>query len=387
MARTALGVRANRAPLGRPRYSQETQPHTPKVGIMGAGNGAHAMAGHLGLKSVPVRLYSKFKEEIVAMQERGGVTVEGAVEGFGPIELATTDPAPVVSWADIIMVVVPAFAHRLVAETCAPHLHDGQTVVLNPGRTGGALEFANVLREKGVHVQLRVAETQSLVYACRLSGPALVRIMGIKQQVSLAAFPAMDTAAVLETISPLYHQFGPAANVLETGFDNIGSVFHPSTVALNANRIEGGEDFEFYRSMTPTVTRFLEAIDHERLAVAQAFGVKLDSAREWLLKSYAGVTGETLYERIQSNPAYAGIKAPQSLNVRHILEDVPTGLVPIASLGALAGVPTPLSRAVTDICCALLDRDFWSEGRSVENLNLAGMSVDEIREFVNTGRR
>jgi len=360
---------------------------TLKVAILGAGNGAHAIAGHLGLKAAPVRLYNKFEEEIVAMRERGGVTVEGAVEGFGPVELVTTDPAPVVGWADIIMVVVPAFAHRLMAETCAPHLRDGQIVVLNPGRTGGALEFANVLREKGVRAQVRVAEAQSLVYACRLSGPAQVQIKGIKQQVRLAAFPSTDTISVLETVRPLYPQFEPAASVLETGFDNIGAVFHPSTVVLNANRIEAGQDFEFYRSMTPTIAHFLEAIDRERLAVAQAFGVKLDSAGEWLLKSYEGVTGEILYERIHSNRAYEGIKAPKSLKVRHILEDVPTGLVPIASLGALAGVPTPAIRAVTDICCALLDRDFWTEGRSAENLGLAGMSVDEIREFVNTGLR
>ena len=165
---------------------------TLKVAILGAGNGAHAIAGHLGLKAVPVRLYNKFEEEIVAIQKQGGVTVEGVVEGFGPVELVTSDPALVVGWADLIMVVVPAFAHRVMAETCAPHLHDGQIVVLNPGRTGGALEFANVLRDKGVRAQVRVAEAQSLVYACRLSGPAQVQIKGIKHQVPLAAFPATD---------------------------------------------------------------------------------------------------------------------------------------------------------------------------------------------------
>ncbi|HID87154.1 MAG TPA: NADP transhydrogenase subunit alpha, partial [Anaerolineae bacterium] len=57
----------------------------PKVAILGAGNGAHAMAGHLGMKGFPIRLYNKFEEEIVAMRERGGVTMEGAVEGFGPL--------------------------------------------------------------------------------------------------------------------------------------------------------------------------------------------------------------------------------------------------------------------------------------------------------------
>ncbi len=358
----------------------------PKVAILGAGNGAHAIAGHLGMQGIPVRLYNKFEEEIVGMQARGGVTMEGVVEGFGPVELVTTDPAPVVGWADVIMVVVPAFVHRFIAETCAPHLRDGQIVVLNPGRTGGVLEFANVWHEMGVQAQVRLAEAQSLIYACRLSGPAQVRITGIKRQLLLAAFPATETTTVLETVNRLYPQFKPAANILEISFDNIGAVFHPGAVVLNANRIEAGQEFEFYQDMTPSIVHFLEVIDRERLAVAHAFGVEIDSARDWLLKTYEGVTGETLYDCIQSNRAYEGIKAPKSLKVRHIIEDIPTGLVPLASLGDLAGVPTPACRAIIDICCMLLDRDFWVEGRTVENLGLAGMSVEEIRQFVTTGR-
>jgi opine dehydrogenase len=360
---------------------------TRKIAILGAGNGAHAMAGHLSMQGMPVRLYNRFEEEIVALWEQGGVTVEGALEGFGPLALVTTDPAPVVSWADILMVVVPAFAHRFIAGTCAPHLRDGQILILHPGRTGGALEFANTLRERGVQARVTVAEAQSLVYACRLLRPSVVRITGIKKHVHLAAFPATETVTVVEAVRPWYPQFGHAANVLETSLDNIGAVFHPGTMVLNANRIEAGADFGFYRSMTPSVTRLLEAIDRERLAVARAFGVEPDSASEWLQRSYEGVAGETLLERIQSNRAYDGIKAPKSLRVRQILEDVPTGLVPLASLGALAGVPTPACRAVADVCCALLDRDFWAEGRNAHNLGLSGMSVGEIREFVTTGVR
>jgi len=97
--------------------------------------------------------------------------------------------------------------------------------------------------------------------------------------------------------------------------------------------------------------------------------------------------GETLLERIHSNRAYDSIVAPKRLEVRQILEDVPTGLVPLVSLGALAGVPTPTCRAVTDICCVLLERDFWAEGRNARNLGLSGMRVAEIREYVDTGVR
>lgn len=349
---------------------------------MGAGNGGHAMAGQLALKGLPVKVYNKFEEEIVHLRERGGVALEGVVEGFGPLDLVTTDIAPVVADADVIMVVVPAFVHRFMAEVCAPHLRDGQIVVLNPGRTGGALEFSNVLKEKGVEARVLIAEAQTLIYACRISGPARVDIKGIKRGVRLAALPATDTGQVLETVSRLYPEFVPAANVLETSLDNIGAVFHPSTVVLNTNRIEAGEDFDFYQGMTPTVTHFLEAIDKERLAVAQAFGVGTESAKDWLLRTYEGVLGDTLYERIQSTEAYHGLKAPKTLNVRYITEDVPTGLVPIASLGELAGVPTPACRAIVDVCCVLFDRDFWQEGRNVKNLGLAGMSVDEIVALV-----
>ncbi len=356
-----------------------------KVAVLGAGSGAHAMAGHLGMKGFPVRLYNKFEEEIEAMRERGGVTLEGVVEGFGPVELVTTDPTPVVGWADVIMVVVPAFVHRFMARVCAPHLHDGQIVVLNPGRTGGALEFAHTLRQEGVTAHVLIAEGQTLIYACRISGPARVSILGIKKQVSVATLPATDMPQVVETIRRLYLQFVPAANVLETSLDNIGAVFHPSTMMLNANRIEAGEEFDFYQGMTPMVVGFLEVIDGERMAVARAYGVRAESAADWLARAYEDISGTTLYERIQSNDAYRGIKAPSTLNMRYLTEDVPCGLVPIVSLAETAGVETPACRGVVNVACGLLRRDFWTEGRTLGQLGLRRMTVEEIKQYVEKG--
>lgn len=352
------------------------------VAILGAGNGAHAIAGHLALKGFTVRLYNKFEEEIVPMRERGGITVEGTVEGFGQLELVTTDIAPVLDGARAIMVVVPAFVHHFIAEVCAPHLQDGQVAILNPGRTGGALEFANALREKGVTAQIKVAEAQTLIYACRLSGPAQVRINSIKRQVPVAAFPATDTDAVLAVARQLFPEFVPAANVLETSFNNIGAVFHTSTTLFNASRIEAGEEFEFYSSITPMVAGFLEAVDGERVATAKAYGVEVDSAGDWLAKAYEDIRGDNLYERLQSCAAYRGIKGPKSMKVRYIIEDVPTGLVPIVSFAQTAGIPTPASRSIVDVACVMYGRDFWTEGRNMENLGLAGMTVEQILDYV-----
>lgn len=352
------------------------------IAVLGAGNGAHAFAGDLALRGYRVRLYNKFAEEIASLQANGGVRLEGVLSGFGKLELVTTDIGPVVAEADIILVVVPAIAHAFMAEACAPHLRDGQVILLSPGRTGGALEFRQVLRTLGVKRRVLVAEAQTLLFVCRISGPARVRIATTKRETSIAALPASDTPIVLQRLNVLYPQFRAAADVLETGLGNIGAVFHPATTLLSAARIESGVPFEFYRDMTPGTARVIEAVDAERFAAAHAYGVKTESASDWLLRSYSGIRGRTLYERIKSNTAYEGIAAPRSLDTRYIWEDVPTGLVPMVELGKLAGVAMPASGALVNLACALCRCDFWSEGRNATRLGLSGLGVSALKTFV-----
>jgi len=354
----------------------------PIVTVLGAGNGAHAFAGDLALRDYIVRLYNRFEFELADLRASDGVTLEGVVNGFGRLDLVTHEIAPAIAEADIILVVVPANAHAFMAETCAPHLRDGQMILLNPGRTGGALEFRNVLNRMGVKARVQVVEAQTLLYTCRLSGPARVHISSVKQQVPLAALPTCDTTAVLERLNPLYPQFVAATDVLETSLDNIGAMFHPAGLVLNTGRIEAGETFEFYLDMTASTARFIEALDAERLAVAEAMDVHAISAFDWLARSYQGIAGTTLIERIHSNAAYRGIPAPHTLDSRYVLEDVPTGLVPIVALGQLAGVEMPASVGLVNICCALYRHDFWQEGRNAQRLGIAGLSIDQVRDLV-----
>lgn len=354
----------------------------PRIALLGAGNGAHAFAGDLAMRGYPVRLYNKFADEITALQQARGVTCEGAIEGFGGLELVTTDIAPVLDGAEFIFIVVPATAHAFMAEACAPHLRDDQVIVLHPGRTGGALEFRRVLKRLEVNARVLVAEAQTLLYTCRISGPGRVRISSVKHRVSLAAFPARDTAQVLERLDPLYPQFIAAADVLETGLDNIGAMVHPTTTLLSVGRIESGVPFRFYRDLTPSIIRLIEAVDAERLAVAKAYGVHAQAASEWLARSYDGITGDTLYERIQSNVAYHDILAPQTINTRYLWEDVPTGLVPIVALGCRANAEMPASVGVVNLACALLGRDFWHEGRNARRLGIEGLSIAQVKATV-----
>lgn len=255
----------------------------PVFCVLGAGHGGLAMAGHLALMGFDVRLYNRSPERLVPINALGGIAVEGEVEGFGRISVATTDPAEAVRGAAVLMVVVPATAHRSIAEAVAPHLTDGQVVVLNPGRTFGALEFRQVLTARGVKADVIVSEAQTLIYASRATNPGQVRIFRIKNSIPLASIRAYRIPEVLRLVRPAYPQFVPGDNVFKTSFDNIGAVFHPALTVLNAGWIEDVSDFQFYiQGCTPSVARVLERLDAERLAVAEAVGFRAMTARQWL---------------------------------------------------------------------------------------------------------
>jgi opine dehydrogenase len=358
----------------------------PRVCVAGAGSGGHAMAAHLALKGCKVSMFNRSEERLTTIKMLGGVQVYGEVNGFAKIDTITTDPEEAVANADLIMIVVPATGHQNMARLLGPHLRDGQIVILNPGRTGGALEFVEALKLMSINTICFIGETQTLLYVCRLTNPGQVKIMGIKNAVPLATIPAYQLPDVLPIVNKALSQFTPGDNVLKTSLGNTGALFHPTLTVLNIAWIEHSlGDFEFYhQGASPTLARVLEALDSERVSIAAALGVRVPSAREWLFTAY-GVAEDNLYRSMQAYKGYSGLKAPNRIDHRYVAEDVPYSLVPMASLGAYLGVPIPTMNAIIHLASILANRDFMSEGRTVERLGLAGLDVRQIRKLVEEG--
>ena len=352
----------------------------PRFAVLGAGHGGLAMAGHLARMGFPVNLWNRSPARVEHLQLRGAIELEGVVTGEGVVALATTDLRAAVADAEIIMVAVPANAHREIAERLAEVVHDRQIVILNPGRTGGSLEVRNVFLKKGLAADILLAETQTFLYTSRHTGPTSVHLFDVKNEVLLAALPAYRTPEVLKVVRAAFPQFIPGDNVLKIGLDNVGAIFHPGVTILNAARIESTHgDFQYYlEGITPSVSAILEAMDKERVAVAAALGIHAHTAREWLYLAYDS-PGRDLYQAVQATPGYKGITAPAHLNHRYLLEDVPMSLVPMASLGEMLGVPVPTIRGMIHLASLIHGRDFWKEGRTVDRLGIKGMSVKEIR--------
>jgi len=357
--------------------------------VIGAGHGGKAMAAHLALMGFGVALYNRTPEHIAAIQSRGGLDLEsyeGGPHGFAELELVTSDMGAALAYSRVVMVVVPSSAHADIARSAAPHLRDGQVVVLHPGRTCGSIEFVKVLRDEGCRASITVAETETFIYASRSDGPAQARIFRIKEAVPLAALPATHTQAVLEVVHPAFPQYIDGKNVLFTGLNNMGAIFHPALTLLNAGWIEATHgDYQFYiDGVTPSVARVLEVLDRERVTVASALGIRARSSMEWLEMAY-NTSGEDLFEAIHNQPGYYGVKAPSTLHHRYIFEDVPMSLVPMASLGQHYGVSVRGMDAIIRLACIIHRTDYWRRGRTLDKLGIGGLSVSELTRYVQEG--
>jgi opine dehydrogenase len=360
-----------------------------KYTVIGAGHGGKAMAAHLALMGFETTLYNRTADHIYAIHALGGVDLESydnGPRGFGRLKKVTSDMAEAIQDANVIMVVVPSSAHADIAKNMSPHLVDGQQVLLHPGRTCGAIEFAKVLKDQQCTADVTIAEAETFIYASRSDGPAQARIFRIKEAVPLAALPATRTKEVLDVIREAYPQYIDGGNVLQTGLNNMGAIFHPALTLLNAGRIESTHgDFEFYiDGATPSVARVLEVLDRERVTVAASLGIRARTSLEWLKLAY-NTSGADLYEAIQNQPGYYGIKAPATLNHRYIFEDVPMSLVPIAALGRRYGVSVRAMDAIINLACIIHRTDYWRKGRTLDKLGVDNLSVGEITRYVTDG--
>jgi opine dehydrogenase len=363
-----------------------------KVAVLGAGHGGLATAGHLSMKGNEVNLFSFYKQEIDAVVEKGGIRLEGDVEGFAKVNRATTAIDEAVRGVDLIMVIMPALAHRTVASLLSGCMEDGQSLLLSPARTGGALEVYATFRRFQFKKRVLLGECQTFLYATESRGPAHVEIMKVKNRVRAAALPATDNGVFMELMGRIYPEYAPAVNVLETSINNTGAVVHPAPMLLNSGLLERaakGEDLRYYRDI---ITRFvcdevMEKIDREKSAIVEAFGVPVLDIKQWYRECY-DVKGDTLYEVLQNNTYYQGFSAPKHvLGYHHVLDEIPNSLVPISEFGSVVDVDTPMIDAIVQLASAALGLDYWIEGRTLDKLGLENLSPSEILEFVNKGRR
>ena len=213
----------------------------------------------------------------------------------------------------------------------------------------------------------------------------------LRRDVPIAVFPAERAEAVSKFFPLIMGSWELCRCVIETNLENINLLVHSAMALLNMgyyDRAEAAGDTVSFYGIGNTIHagRLAEALDAKRPPVCDAFGVRFRSLVEHLHRLYGGA-GDTVHEAVKQSPVYKNSGAlPPRIWQSWMADDVPLAHVPFVLLAEAAGVPVPLHRGFVDIVDALLGSNSWQDGLTLERLGLAGMSPEQIRNYVETGR-
>jgi len=366
---------------------------TNRITVLGGGNTAFAVAANLALRGYAITLYEHpaFAGALDPIRHHQTIRLLGVAEqGSAQIAHVTADLQAALA-NDLLLLIVPAYAHKPFAELCAPHLRDGHMIVMTPG-TLGALEFAQIVRATGNSHDIAFAETDTAPYVCRKTAPDTATIWGVVSGLGLGVYPATKTEAVADAVADIFTTTGrsgaptaitPYPNVLACGLCAMNPVVHPAGVLMNAGRVEYSRgDFYFYEEgVTPTVAQVIYGVDAERRAIGRALSCDLLPVDAAFHAAGFGPKGD-LWATINGSRMLTQVRAPGAINTRWLTEDIPYGLAAWSRLGAQVGVATPLMDALVTLAGVALGQDFWQLARTPERLGLAGMDATTMLRAV-----
>jgi len=138
------------------------------------------------------------------------------------------------------------------------------------------------------------------------------------------------------------------------------------------------------------VARLIELIDKERMALMEKLGYEARPDTETSSREGYAENEHDYYECYGKGKGFSQFTSPSSLkNSRYFHEDIGYGLILYCSLGKLLGVPTPASKATAKFGGLIYDDDYFhkkkGETRTVHELGIANLSIQELKEYLETG--
>jgi len=343
-----------------------------RITICGGGNGAHALMSLLTENCrCQVTLYLPFDKELQRFQgvedERVPFTLIFKGKEFSvPMDrlFITSNPKEAAA-ADLIILVVPAFAHRDILNALAPYFQPGTVLAALPARGGFEFQAVEALRQNRKE-GIIIAGFQTLPWACRIREYAKsVEIYGQKRRVGIASLPSHYVGSISRVFNKfLKLKFLPYNNMLELTLSNQGQIIHPGIMygafSNKLSKLYRRDEIPlFYRSVDEKTANLLEAMSKEILKVKKTiednFSLKLEaviSTSQWMIESYEGdiKDNSTLFKMFQTNLSYQSLRVPVKpvdglyqidVKSRYLTEDIPYGLLVSKAIADLANVSTP----------------------------------------------
>lgn len=359
-----------------------------EIAVLGGGHGCYAAAAELSEKGHTVRFWRRDATGLQPVIKSGSITVlDFKGEREVPVAQPTSSLAEAVAGAELIVIPLPSLTHESLSEELAPLLTDGQVVYLPPG-TFGSYIFAKAQNDAENNADVSYAETGTLPYLARRHGPNRVVISGYATRLPTGVLPAKNTERAFEIMCQAY-PVEHCKDALSGALMNAGPIIHPPLILMNAGPLEHFDTWDIHNEGTqPSIRRVTDELDAERMAVREALGY---GAPHFPLRDHynkAGEGDEWMYGRAAHEKLTDSGDWREDIdlkNHRYMLEDTRLGLSFIVSVGRWANVPTPVASGLLAIASAVAERDLYSEGRTLENLGLAQLSEQEMRDLLQNG--
>lgn len=343
-----------------------------RVGIAGAGAIALASAAWLRQAGHGAMLWSPGGRGAEALRTQPLEAV-GVQPCRVTVEVAG-DAAQLCGASEVLLIALPVNGHRRVMDALLPFLRDGQTVIVSSMASLSSLYLHEGARRAGKRVT--VASFGTTVLTARRESATQVRVMTRRQSVGVSALPSAEIERAIELCTALFGGgFFAQDNTLASALANVNPQSHGPLAVFNWTRIERAENWPQYHCMTPGVSRAIEALDLERRAVAQAFGIELGPIEEHFSRSFGTASARLEDIAAELHAKRGGPPGPVRTDTRYVSEDMPYGLAFVEALGRIAGVPTPATRTIVDAASLVNGIDYRQRNDLLEPLGLADETV------------
>ncbi len=238
-----------------------------------------------------------------------------------------------------------------------------------------------MLEKQHIETMPKFAELNTLTYGTRVDyDKAEVNLSLNVQKVHFSTYDKSYLTESFKTIKELYPYIVKEESLWKTNLENGNPEVHPGPTLLNVGRIDYADEFALYKEgITPHTVKLLHAVELERLSLGRKLGFELNTAKGARIeRGYLSNDDEDepLNKLFNTSPVFSQINGPNEVENRYLTEDIAYGLVLWSSLGKVIGVPTPNIDAIIVIASTILERDFYTEGLTVESLGLEKLGLE-----------
>jgi opine dehydrogenase len=354
-----------------------------KVGIVGCGGIGLASAAWMVERGHQVSMWSP-RTDAPELLRHGQIRCVGVLEATVSVDIVDT-PEQLAHSADTLLVAVPANGHQAVMDALIPHLRGGQIVIVSAMNSLSSLYFYEEAVNRGVAITVVSFGTTALT--ARRVGPAEVRINVWRQSLGMSCLPRNDIDRGVAACRSLYgSDFTKDENALATALTSTNPVAHGPLAIFNWTRIERAEAWPQFHYMTERVSAVIKLLDTEKVAVARAFGLRVQTIEEHFARSFQTSQDSRLSDiAAELHAKRGGPPGPIDVNTRFLAEDVPYGLVFTLALSQIAEIPSPATQAIAATASLLLGTDFSLENSLISKLHLKSESMNGLLARVNAG--